>query len=59
MTPSQCAKAQGLRSLAEVVRLSGVSYQTLTNWHRDKPDLFEVVLLGCGVKKVLAREPGT
>jgi AcrR family transcriptional regulator len=57
MTPSEQAKAQGLRSLAEVVRLSGVSYQTLTNWHRDKPELFEVVLLGCEAKKVLAREP--
>lgn len=57
MTPSQQAKAAGLRSLSEVVRLTGVSYQTLTNWHRDKPELFEVVLLGCSVKKVLAREP--
>lgn len=47
MTPSQQAKALGLKSLTEVSELTGVSLQTLTNWHRDKPSLFRIVLLGC------------
>lgn len=51
MTASEQAKAAGLKSLAEVSRLSGVSAQTLTNWHQHKPQLFEVVLLGCCEKK--------
>lgn len=47
MTPSQQAKAAGLKNLLQVQKLTGVSAQTLTNWCRDKPDLFKVVLLGC------------
>ncbi len=50
MTPSQQAKAAGLKSLSQVMGLTGVSLQTLTNWHRDKPELFAVVLLGCLAK---------
>jgi hypothetical protein len=47
MTPSQQCKQAGLNSLAEVSSLTGVSVQTLINWHRDKPKLFEVVINGC------------
>lgn len=47
MTPAQQAKAEGLRSLSAVSEMTGVSLQTLTNWHRDKPKLFAVVLAGC------------
>jgi hypothetical protein len=47
MTASQSAKSAGLKSLAEVVELTGVSHQTLNNWHNDKPKLFAVVLTGC------------
>jgi len=47
MTPSQQAKSIGLKSLTEVSELTHVSLQTLTNWHRDKPKLFKIVLLGC------------
>ena len=47
MTPSQQAKAAGLKSLTQVMELTGVSLQTLTNWHRDKPKLFKTVILGC------------
>ena len=47
MTPSQQAKAAGLKSLAVVVEMTGVSYQTLSNWHKNKPELFAVVLAGC------------
>ena len=47
MTPSQQAKAAGLSSLAVVVDMTGVSYQTLNNWHKHKPNLFATVLAGC------------
>jgi hypothetical protein len=44
---SKQAKAVGLRSLAQVSRFTGVSTQTLNNWHSDKPKLFAIVLAGC------------
>ena len=47
MTPSQQAKSVGLKSLTQVGQITGVSLNTLTNWHRDKPDLFRIVLIGC------------
>jgi len=50
MTPSKQAKSVGLKSLTQVSNLTGVSLNTLTNWHRDKPALFEVVLLGVKAK---------
>lgn len=53
MTPSQQAKASGLKSLTEVSLLTGVSLQTLTNWHRDKPKLFAVVIAGCAAIKLV------
>jgi len=46
-TPSQKAKQAGLKSLAQVSELTGVSFQTLNNWAKNKPDLFKVVLIGC------------
>jgi len=49
MTPSEQAKEAGLKSLTRVMELTGVSLQTLTNWHRDKPRLFKIVLMGCVV----------
>ncbi len=50
MTPSQQAKAQGFKSLAQVAELSTVKRRTLENWHKDKPELFDIVLLGCLAK---------
>ena len=46
-TPSQIAKAAGLKSLLEVSELTKVSGQTLNNWALHKPDLFAVVIAGC------------
>ena len=51
MTPSQQCKVAGLKSLAELVKISEVSEQTLINWHRDKPKLFELVLAGVVLEK--------
>jgi len=55
MTPSQQAKAAGLKSLSQVRDMLGtnknghpmVSLQTLTNWHKHKPWLFKAVIAGC------------
>lgn len=47
MTPSETAKEAGLKNLLQVQQLTGQSAQTLTNWHRDKPELFKIVILGC------------
>ena len=47
MTPSQQAKAAGLRSLSQITEITGVSPQTLTNWHKHKPALFAIVVAGC------------
>lgn len=52
-TTSQKAKSAGLKNLAEITRLTGVSPQTLNNWAVQKPQLFEVVLAGC--KAVLGK----
>jgi len=51
MTASEQAKEAGLKSLAEVTRLTGVSKETLSNWQRNKPKLFDVVLKGCLAEK--------
>ena len=51
MTASQKAKTAGLKNLAEMCELSGQSFQTLNNWFNDKPELFNMVLLGCAVTK--------
>jgi hypothetical protein len=47
ITASQYAKQAGLRSLAEAVRMTNRSADTLTRWHKDMPDLFRVVIAGC------------
>jgi hypothetical protein len=46
-TASKYAKEAGLKSLAEAVRMTGRSADTLTRWHKDMPDLFRVVIIGC------------
>ena len=50
-SPSEQCKAAGLKSLAELARLSEVSVQTLINWHKHKPALFAVAVAGAGVIK--------
>lgn len=57
MTPSQQCKAAGLKSLAELVRISEVSEQTLINWHKNKPRLFAVVVAGAAVIKAATGPP--
>jgi hypothetical protein len=49
LTPSQQAKATGLKSLAEVTRVTGMPRSTLNDWHKDKPRCFEAILEGARV----------
>jgi hypothetical protein len=46
MTPSEQCKAAGLKSLAELARLTGESKENLINWHRDRPRRFELIIKG-------------
>lgn len=41
MTPSQRAKELGCNSLAQVVKVTGQSEQTLINWHKSRPVVFD------------------
>ncbi len=50
LTASQCAKAAGLKNLNQVCELTRQSSNTLRNWSENKPELFEIVLLGCIAK---------
>jgi hypothetical protein len=49
MSPSEQCKSIGLKSLMQVSRVTGVSPETLINWHKSKKkaQLFNVVLIGC------------
>lgn len=47
MTAAQLAKSFGLSSLTEVQKITGVNRQTLDNWYKTKPILFNIVLQGC------------
>ena len=51
MPPSQQAKKAGLKSLTEVSKLTGVRFQTLNNWAKNKPELFNIVIIGCKASK--------
>jgi DNA-binding transcriptional ArsR family regulator len=46
LTASQKVKAAGLKSLSQLSEMTGVSLQTLTNWYKDKPKLFDVLIEG-------------
>ena len=51
MRPSEQVKGAGLKSLVELSSITGQSEQTLINWYKKKPDLFDVVLLGAITRK--------
>tara|TARA_R110000822_G_scaffold145059_2_gene283842 strand:+ start:485 stop:685 length:201 start_codon:yes stop_codon:yes gene_type:complete len=54
MTPSQQAKAAGLKSLQQIVEFHGLkpngepllNINTLRNWHEHKPEIFKTILAG-------------
>jgi len=46
LKPSEVCKEAGLSGLNELSAITGVSLQTLINWHKKKSKLFSVVLAG-------------
>jgi hypothetical protein len=51
LTPSEQCKSAGLKSLAEVVRATGVSERTIINWSKSRPKLFKIIIAGVLAKK--------
>lgn len=51
MKPSEQCKTAGLKSLAELVEYSCVSEQTLINWHKRRPELFNLIVKGAVKQK--------
>jgi hypothetical protein len=52
MKASEAAKLAGFKTLAEVSELTGVSTQTLNNWHNNKPLRFRSILKGAMIMKL-------
>ena len=50
MTAAKYVKKNGLKSLSQVAEVTGVPRNTLDSWHKNKPELFETVVLGCVFK---------
>ena len=46
MKPSEMCKKAGLAGLQELANLTEVGDRTLINWHKHKPQLFRIVILG-------------
>lgn len=46
MSPSYRAKTLGCKSLKQVSQKTKQSEQTLINWYKNKPELFEIVCKG-------------
>jgi len=52
MKAHEKAKAAGLKNLAELVKISGESPQTLNNWFNNYPLRFELILKGTVIKRL-------
>lgn len=51
MKPSEKCKAAGLKSLAELSKMTGRSSKTLIDWSNNDPEFFELLLRGAVSKK--------
>jgi hypothetical protein len=56
MTPSEQCKAAGMKSLAELAKISNTSTRTLISWHRHNITRFTVLLAGAVVIKAANAE---
>lgn len=56
MKPSEKCKAEGLKSLAELSDIIGESVQTLNNWYKHKPKVFDAVLMWAVYQNKLRQE---
>lgn len=55
LSASQMCKDAGLKSLEEVSQRTKQSVQTLHNWHKNKPELFAIVVDGCVCRRELEK----
>lgn len=53
MTASARAKQIGLKNLTQVSDMSGKPMQTLRNWDRENPYLFDIVIVGCRMVEIV------
>lgn len=51
MTLSEYIRSRGLPSVAYVSKMTGVLERTLYNWHKNRPVLFKIVVLGVQCRK--------
>ena len=51
MSASTMAKEAGLKSLSQMIELTGVARSTLEDWAISRPKLFKIIIFGC--QKVL------
>lgn len=58
MKPSEQCKKAGLKSLAELAEMTNKPVQTLINWSNESPELFEIVVLGAALKKLIVATGG-
>lgn len=56
MKPSEKCKAEGLKSLAELSEIIDESVQTLNNWYKHKPKVFDAVLMWAVHQRQLRQE---
>ena len=54
MTPGKKAKSAGINGMIEMGQLANKAKSTLEGWYHTNPELFNVVLSGCVVKKLNA-----
>jgi hypothetical protein len=47
MNASAEAKVAGLKSLSQVMELTGVPRRTLVDWANNRPRLFKIIIGGC------------
>ena len=50
------AKLIGLKSLTQVSGMGGKPMQTLRNWNRENPFLFDIVLVGCRMVEIVIHQ---
>jgi hypothetical protein len=50
MTPSKHCQQLGLKSLANLSKITNVPRRTLSDWFYSKPELFDIICKGCLVK---------
>ncbi len=53
MKPSEQCKKAGLSSLKKMSKMTGKSEQTLINWFKNDRLTFDILLLGCQLRKLI------